>query len=109
MEKDLENKKFNNEQKVNEGFSEGHLPEDYNPGPAKLRQELETDTHGDKDVVARARHNDPGTQPTETGLDDNPTRKAVENRDRNSDIATNRYPAEHPENHRNRGNMELDE
>ncbi|HMI08517.1 MAG TPA: hypothetical protein VK528_13290 [Flavobacterium sp.] len=43
---DLGNKKINNEQKVNEGFSGGNLPEDYNPAAKKLQQQTETDKDG---------------------------------------------------------------
>jgi hypothetical protein len=106
---DLENKKINNEQKVNEGFSGENLPQDYNPAPAKLEQELETDQQGNTTIVHRARHTEEPPKPNDTGLDDNPTRKAVENKDRNSDIADNRYPNSHPDNQHNRGNIELDE
>lgn len=106
---DLGNKKWNNEQKVNEGFSEGNLPENYNPGPAKLQQELETDEEGNPKIVERARHTEQPPTPNETGMDDNPTRKAVENKDRNSDIATNRYPKDHPDNHIHRGNPDAGE
>lgn len=103
--KDLGNKKINNEQKHNEGFSGENLPEDYNPAPQKLQQELETDKNGDAGTVARARD----TGGNETGLEDNQTQKAVENKDRNSDLASNRYPADHPENQHNRGNIKLDQ
>lgn len=110
METDgLQNKKINNEQKVNEGFSGENLPEDYEPAATKLKQELETDKNGDKSVVSRARITEQPPAKSDTGLDDNQTMKAVENKDRNSDIATNRYPNSHPDNHHNRGNMELDE
>lgn len=106
---DLENKKINNEQKVNEGFSGENLPEDYDPAAKKLKPETETDQYGNTKTVDRARHTEQPPAPNDTGLDDNPTRKAVENKDRNSDIATNRYPNSHPDNHTNRGNIEMDE
>ena len=105
----LENKKINNEQKVNEGFSGQNLPEDYDPAATKLQQELETDKDGDQKVVSRARHTEQPPVKAETGLDDNQSLKAVENKDRNSDIATNRYPNEHPDNQHDRGNIKLDE
>lgn len=47
----LENKKINNEQKVNEGFSGQNLPEDYDPSATKLEQELETGKHGNSDIA----------------------------------------------------------
>lgn len=103
---DLGNKKFNNEQKINEGFSGENLPENYDPAPAKLKQELETDQQGRKSIVDRARHMEQPASGNDTGLDDNQSRKAVENKDRNSDIATNRYPKDHPDNHIHRGNIE---
>lgn len=106
---DLENKKFNNEQKVNEGFSGENLPENYNPAPTKLKDELETDEQGNKTIVHRARHLEQQPNPNETGMDDNQSRKAVENKDRNSDIADNRYPNDHPDNHIHRGNIDAGE
>lgn len=110
METDgLENKKINNEQKVNEGFSGQNLPEDYDPAATKLEQEIETDKHGNEKVVFRGRHTEAPPPKNDAGTDDNQSMKAVENKDRNSDIATNRYPNTHPDNQHNRGNMELDE
>jgi hypothetical protein len=106
---DLENKKINNEQKVNEGFSGENLPQDYDPAAKKLQQETETDEHGKVESVDRARHTEQPPTPNDSGVDDNETRKAVENKDRNSDIADNRYPNSHPDNQHNRGNIELDE
>jgi hypothetical protein len=32
-------------------------------------------------------------------------KKMVENRDKNSDITSTRYPNSHPDNHENRGNL----
>ena len=106
---DLGNKKINNEQKVNEGFSGENLPEDYNPAPTKLQQETETDIHGNAKTVHRARHVEETPTSNDTGIEDNQSHKAVENKDRNSDIATNRYPNSHPDNQHNRGNIETDE
>ena len=106
---DLENKKINNEQKVNEGFSGENLPDDYNPAAKKLQQETETDKEGNAKTVDRARRTEQPPAPNDSGVDDNQTRKSVENKDRNSDIADNRYPNSHPDNQHNRGNIELDE
>lgn len=105
----LENKKINNQQKVNEGFSGDNLPENYDPAAQKLQQELETDADGNTKIVHRARYTEAPPAKTDSGIDDNQSRKAVENKDRNSDIATNRYPNAHPDNKQNRGNIKLDE
>lgn len=102
---DLENKKINNEQNGNEGFSGENLPENYNPAPKKLQQQTETDADGNEQIVHRARPE----ATNHDGLDDNQSRKAVENRDRNSDIATNRYPNDHPDNKVHRGNIDAGE
>lgn len=109
MKNRLDNKKINNEQKVNEGFSGQNLPKDYDPAATKLEQELEIDQNGNEKVVLRGRHKEEPQANNDTGIDDNQSRKAVENKDRNSDIATNRYPNSHPDNHENRGNIRLDE
>lgn len=106
---DLSHKKINNAQKVNEGFSGNNLPKDYDPAATKLEKELETDKDGNKNVVQRARHTEEPPQKIDLGIDDNQTIKAVENKDRNSDTATNRYPNSHPDNQHNRGNIQLDE
>ncbi|AWI25807.1 hypothetical protein [Flavobacterium pallidum] len=110
--KDLGNKKINNEQEVNEGFSAENLPEDYNPAASKLQQETETDDNGRQHTVNRARNAD-ATAANDT-QDDTPNAKSydgdmqsqVENKDRNSDTAANRYPNSHPDNHINRGNLD---
>jgi hypothetical protein len=113
---DLGSKKINHEE-FNEGFCAENLPEDYNPGPAKLKQELETGIEGDKDVVARARNTGGTAEPSDRNGDENErtakgdemAQRSSENRDRNSDITANRYPNTHPDNHINRGNIGLDE
>lgn len=113
---DLGSKKINHEE-LNEGFCSENLPEDYNPGPAKLKQELETNTDGNKEVVDRARKTGGTMEPSDRNMDmdessaknDEITQKMVENKDRNFDIASNRYPNAHPDNHINRGNPGLDE
>ncbi|WP_298156961.1 hypothetical protein [Flavobacterium sp.] len=110
--KDLGNKKINNEQEVNEGFSGENIPKDYNPSKSKLQPETETDDKGNAHHVQRARNTDTTTENDSTS--DSTGAKSyggdmksqVENKDRNSDIATNRYPNSHPENHINRGNMD---
>lgn len=116
----LGDKKFNNEQGVNEGFSGENISENYNP--AKLKTEYETDVNGNQVKVERARNmdnvaiNDSEAQnpngnesPGIHTISENAKKKTVENKDRNSDITANRYPNSHPDNHHNRGNLNLDE
>lgn len=114
--KDLGSKKINNEQQLNEGFSGKNLPDDYNPSTPSLKNETEKDRRGNTDFVKRARGVDENLENSDTS--DKSTaktnnkaqnQKTVENKDRNSDIASNRYPNSHPDNHKNRGNMKLDE
>ncbi|WP_228012127.1 hypothetical protein [Flavobacterium hungaricum] len=86
-----------------------------------LKREIVTDADGDKKIVERAR-NENEDIPTKIpkAAADNPNsnrgvstdeeaQKTVENKDKNSDIAANRYPNSHPDNHKDRGNMKLDE
>lgn len=114
---DLGSKKNNNEQEHNEGFSGENLPEDYNPKPGKLKADLEIDQDGNHSVVQRATSN---AGQTDRNWNENESlsrgvsseekhEKTVEHKDRNSDVAANRYPNSHPENHENRGNPKLDE
>ena len=114
--KDLGSKKINNEQQVNEGFSGDNLSKNYNPAKEKLTPEQETDKDGNIKNVERARNveqNDDNSGTTEnpgSGVNtEEAQQKTVENKDRNSDIATNRYPNSHPDNHQNRGNIKLDD
>ena len=110
--KDLGSKKTNNEQQLNEGFSGQNMPKD----TPDLKSEMEKDKDGNTDSVKRARNVDENLEDSDTT--DNSTartnndaqnQKTVENKDRNSDVAANRYPNSHPENHKDRGNMKLDE
>ena len=102
-----------NNQQLNEGFSGKNLPEDYNDNDARMTTETETDQYGNKTNVKRARFphtaDDPSLvdPPADNAVIEN--KKSLENRDRNYDIASNRYPHSHPESHRDRGNMKLDE
>ncbi|AWA29919.1 hypothetical protein HYN48_07400 [Flavobacterium magnum] len=111
-DKDLGNKKVNNEQEVNEGFSAENLPEDYNPAEARLKHETETDEQGNEHHVKRARNSDADERNDSphagghTKSYDGDMRSQVENKDRNADTATNRYPNSHPDNHIDRGNMD---
>jgi hypothetical protein len=104
---DLGSKKFNNEQEHNEGFSGENLPEDYNPKPGKLKADLEIDQDGNHSFVQRATSNATQTDHSDNMAEEH--NKTVEHKDRNSDVAANRYPNAHPDNHENRGNINLDE
>ena len=107
--KDLGSKKMNNKQ---ESVSINH-PNDSAP---PLQSEIETNPEGEKSVVKRARHMDhdipiseshpleelsakPSAAPEAAG------KKMVENKDKNSDITSNRYPNSDSNNHINRGNL----
>lgn len=109
MGKDLENKKINNEQQLNEGFSGENISDDYNPSKGKLKPEAETDKEGNTKTVDRARNPDTAEHKSSDVSPEVHNGTTVENKDRNSDITPNRYPNSHPDNHKNRGNMELDE
>ena len=107
--KDLGSKKMNGKQ---ESVSINHP----NASAPPLQSEIETNTEGEKSVVKRARHMEhdipisglhpssalsakPSAAPEATG------KKMVENKDKNSDITSTRYPNSHPDNHKNRGNL----
>jgi hypothetical protein len=107
---DLGDKKFNNEQSVNEGFSGENISKNYNP--AQMKTEYETDVHGNQVRVERANIEDSDLSRSENESKSSigeEEQKKVEHKDRNSDLAANRYPNSHPDNHHNRGNLELDE
>jgi len=111
--KDLENKKWNGEQdgkkgEPNEGFSGKNLPDDYNPSKEKLKTEVDKDEDGNADVVKRARDVENYETETTSG-EDIKNKKNPENRDKNSDSDPNRYPSGHPENKKDRGNVDLDD
>ena len=101
----LGSKKMNNKQDVSE-----------NSGEPILKKEIEIDKTGNHKVVQRSRSVDndlaisksttskkisavPSNASEELG------KKMVENKDKNSDIAMNRYPNSSPDNHENRGNL----
>jgi hypothetical protein len=86
------------------------------PNSSAMQSEIEVDQVGDKKVVNRARNveqnssipeiqsskelgSKASTAPEAIG------KKMVENRDKNSDITSTRYPNSHPDNHENRGNL----
>lgn len=109
-DKDLGDKKWNGEQEtskeaINEGFSGKNLPNDYNPSKGKLKTEIEKDKDGNLNVVKRARSVENKSSDKESTDENLKNKKKPENRDKNSDIDPNRYPASHPENKKNRGNM----
>jgi len=116
-DKDLGSKKINNEQEVNEGFSGENIPENYDPSQAQLKPETEIDQDGNHKIVQRATYTDPQNERNwneneslSRGVTtEDEANKMVEHKDRNSDIASNRYPNAHPDNHENRGNLELDQ
>ena len=117
--KDLGNKKMNNEQKVNEGFSGKNIPENYDPAGQKMQQEVETDKQGDTHTVDRARHTETNVQSernwneneslSRTVSNEEDVKRSVEHKDFNSDTTAKRYDKSHPDNKENRGNIELDE
>lgn len=111
--KDLGSKKMNGKQEATP------ITHPYESAPA-LQPEIETDTEGEKSIVHRTRHMEhelessepnttvplgskPSSAPEEAG------KKMVENKDKNFDITSNRYPNSHPDNHHNRGNIKLEE
>lgn len=110
-DKDLGSKKMNNKQ-------EDTAITNPNASAPGLQPEIETDTKGDKTVVQRARHmshemdgteNDSALLSKPSTAPEGPGKKMVENKDKNSDIAANRYPNSHPDNHKDRGNIDTDE
>ncbi|AWH86713.1 hypothetical protein HYN59_17080 [Flavobacterium album] len=126
--KDLGSKKIGNQEKQsdkNEGFSGDNLPKNYDPSKDKLKMELEKNEDGDMETVQRARDVDEKQAPP-VSLDDKTTRgdgavvdksrgtaneaqdvETAENRDFNSDVDEDRYPASHPDNHKHRGNTHV--
>ena len=102
--------KWNGHEK-NEGFSGKNLSESYQPEASdqqKLKAENEKDVDGNPDTVKRARFSDGKQDSGSEGFADNSVienRESLQNRDRNYDLDPNRYPAGHPENEENRGNV----
>jgi hypothetical protein len=126
--KDLGSKKIFNQEKPgekNEGFSGENLPKNYDPSADKLKMELEKNEEGELKTEKRARDVDEKQAPpvnslsgdtqsdgalisksrgTETDAEDMETAK---NRDFNSDLDEDRYPTDHPDNKRSRGNIDF--
>jgi hypothetical protein len=123
--KDLGAKKMNNQEKFsekNEGFSGENLPKNYNPSTDKLKAELDKNKDGDTEIVKRARDVDekkasPVSQSSVAARDGETVSKSrgtanetedtetAQNRDFNSDTDADRYPAGHPDNKKQRGNI----
>lgn len=121
---DLGSKKIDNAQALNEGFSGENISDYYDPSQSKMKSEKETDQNGNSKIVERARNIDGNlknegiegernwneNESLSRGVsNDEELKKTIENKDHNSDIATNRYPNSHPDNHEDRGNIKLDE
>lgn len=122
MENDnLGSKKINGTQKDSEDLKGKNVSHEKVPYTPKLKKEVVTDTDGNKEIVDRARNENENIKEVSNGIDsDNPNanrgvstdeeaKKTVENKDRNSDVNPNRYPNSNPDNHKDRGNMKLDE
>ena len=121
--KDINSKKDLDKQNINEGFSGKHMADKEKTQDSILTDEVEIDADGNKTIVQRARNVDgsvahiPDEERTwneneslSRGVTtEEEVMKTVENEDLNSDITAKRYPPSHPDNHKNRGNMELDE
>lgn len=129
--KDLGSQKINNQEKPsskNEGFSGENLPRNYDPSKDKLDAELEKKKNGSEETEQRARDVDEKKAPAIDSLSGETTNtngdvvsksrgtkneaediKTAENRDFNSDIEENRYPAGHPDNNKVRGNTHFGE
>jgi hypothetical protein len=126
--KDLGSKKIFNQEKFsekNEGFSGENLPNNYDPSEDKLKMELEQNQEGEFRTEKRARDVDEKQQPpvnslsSETESDGRMISKSrgtesdaedietAENRDFNSDIEKERYPEDHPDNKKSRGNIDF--
>lgn len=110
-------------QNTNEGFSGKYMTEKDKVQDSILTDEIEIDAEGNKVVVQRARNVDgsiahiPDKERTWNENEslsrgvatEEDAMKTVENEDLNSDITANRYPTSHPDNHKDRGNIKLDD
>ena len=106
---ELGSKKMNNKQVIEHENGINILQEPI------VQSEVEIDNHGNSKTVQRSRNVEGDTsliesqtnQVTATPSDapEELGKKMVENKDKNSDIATNRYPNSSPDNHENRGNL----
>lgn len=121
--KDKNSNKDLDKQNKNEDFSGKHMADTDTNQDSILTNEVEIDAEGNKVIVQRARNVDgsiaqiPDKERTwneneslSRGVTtEEEEMKTVENEDRNSDITANRYPNSHPDNHKDRGNMKLDD
>lgn len=117
----LGSKKINGTQKDNDTVKGKNVSHNAELDAEKLKKEIVIDAAGNKEIVDRARNVnekiveisneiDPNNPNVNRGVaTDEEAQKTVENKDRNSDVAPNRYPNSHPDNHEDRGNMKLDE
>jgi hypothetical protein len=121
--KDKNSNKDVDKQNKNEDFSGKNMADTDKNQDSILTNEVEIDAEGNKVIVQRARNVDgsiahiPDKERTwneneslSRGVTtEEEEMKTVENEDRNSDITANRYPNSHPDNHKDRGNMKLDD
>lgn len=100
---DSKDTNFNNEQKVNEGFSGENVSQHYDPSGKPLKAETERDRHGNTDTVMRHRELNENPEKSSGSVPDphheTTAREMKKNEDFNRDIAPDRYSSSHPENH----------
>ena len=117
---DLGSKKMNNKQNTSEEVGTENIPPNQDPAATKLVAEVETNSSGEQKIVHRARNVDAGREQNTDENKENPsssieiltdeeTQRMIENKDHNSDITAHRYPNSNPDNHKDRGNIKLDE
>ena len=121
---DLDSKKTNNKQQINDQMVSEKTLNETNTVAPKLKEEIEIDGNGNEKVVLRARNVDgsiaaiPENEDRTWNENESLSRgvstekeamKTVENEDLNSDITAHRYPASNPDNKEDRGNIKLDE
>lgn len=109
------------ENKNSESKKTKDTQEKIEPTEVMLNKEIDIDADGNKTIVERARKGNKNSKSLSSEIDpDNPNvnrgvrtdkeaMKTVENKDLNSDITANRYPNSNPDNHKDRGNMKLNE
>lgn len=116
--KNLGSKKRNNKQNTSEELDPENTPENHDSIAPKLVAEVEINSSGEQKVVHRARNIDSKQNNNEENespsssleiFSDKETQRMVENKDHNSDITAHRYPNSDPDNHKDRGNIKLDE
>ena len=121
---DLGSKKTNNKQQINDQTGSERTLNENNTTAPNLKEEIEIDANGNEKIVQRARNVDgsiaatPATDERTWNENESLSRgvstekeamRTVENEDLNSDITAHRYPASHPDNKEDRGNIKLDE